>query len=127
VLVIGQRDKISFELADRPQGGLLQVEIWCAGLHVTYFDNHALVPSFRHSMKHELELLKTEPLKNKKPFLRLGPTTDDASCSVKVKGSAAHIEIQLANGKTGSRIIPLEDLLSTYTKVIAQLEGTASA
>ena len=127
MLVIGQRDQISFELADRPQGSLLQVEIWCAGLHITYFDNHAHVSSFKHSMQRELGLLQTKPHRKKQPLLRFGPTTDDASCSVKIKGSAAYLEIQLANGKTGSRIIPLEDLLNTYAKVITQLEVTASA
>ena len=127
MLVIGLRDQISFELADRLQDGLLQVEIWCAGLHITYFDNHAHVPSFKYSMQHELGLLQTNPHKNNLPLLRFGPTTDDASCSVKIKGSAAYLEIQLANGKTGSCIIPLGDLLNTYAKVIAQLELTASA
>ena len=78
-------------------------------------------------MQRELGLLQTNPHKNKQPLLRLGPTTDGVSCSVKIKGSAAYLEIQLANGKTGSCIIPLEDLLNTYAKVVAQLEVTASA
>jgi hypothetical protein len=127
VLVIGQRDQISFELESRPQNGLLQVEIWCAGLHATYFDNHVHTPSFKHSMQRELERLQTEKLQSKQPVLRLGPTTDDASSSIKVKGSVAHLETNLSNGKKGNATIPLADLLNIYSNVIAQLEVTASA
>lgn len=127
MFVIGQRDQISFELESTPQNGLLQVEIWCAGLHVTYFDNHVHIPSFKHSMQCELERLQTVEPQSKQPVLRLGPTTDDASSSIKVKGSVAHLETNLSNGKKGRITIPLADFLNIYSKVITQLEVTASA
>ena len=78
-------------------------------------------------MQCELERLQTVKQQSKQPVLRLGPTTDDASSSIKVKGSAAYIETNLSNGKKGSITIPLADLLNIYSKVITQLEVTTSA
>lgn len=91
MFVIGLRDQISFELESTLQNGLLKVEIWCAGLHVTYFDNHVHIPSFKHSMQCELERLQTVKPKSQQLVLRIGLTTDDASSSIKDKGSIEHL------------------------------------
>jgi hypothetical protein len=123
VLVIGKREQVSFELGDRPQDGLLKFEIWCAGLHVTYFDNHVHIPSFMYSMQRELERLQADHPRNKQPFLLFGPTTDDVVSWIEIKDAMAQIDINLANGMRGKLKISLEELLSLYTRAIAQLEA----
>jgi hypothetical protein len=125
--VFGTRDLLSFEMADSTESRLLQVDIWAAGLLLTYFDNMAYLPAFTNSLKREIACIRTVTGDTEKPFLGHGPTTDDVSGTITIQNSEAIINLTLHGGQSCCVRLGLKELEMLYTSIIEKLESVKYA
>jgi hypothetical protein len=124
---IGDRRGLAFEIAESIEGGLLEVNIWACDELLTYFDNQVHIPSFVYTMQREYSFLRTATTQQDRPFLLLGPTTDDVSGKISIDDGTAKISFTLRNGNQCSFTIEVQELTQLYEQVLNQIDFIKNA
>lgn len=113
----------SFKIGKRVEDNLYQIDIWLGDVLLTPIDNIAYLPQFIGSMEHELNQLQQREINPDGFFLDLGPTTDDCSSRITLKGEVAEITFELDEKNIYKLNIDVDELKSIYQGVINKLSA----
>ena len=115
--IVGNKDTLSFEIADQYDGGLLQVDIWAGGRLLTVRDNMAYVSAFIYSLNWEKEKIEKREIDDDFIFFDHGPTTDSFSSRIKIEGCEASISFETEDEEFYISM-PLKTLIDHLKEVI---------
>ncbi len=93
----GSREKFSIEVGIQVDISLWEVDIWAGNQHLTHLDNIVYLPQFLYSLECEVILIRNKDTAIEEPciFFQHGPTTDDASGSIKLSGDNVDLTFEL--------------------------------
>ena len=115
--MIGSKETVLFDIGSEIVGGLLRFDIWFNGVHLTLVDNMAYPPSMLESLKFELDQLKNKRINPDNFWFNFGPTTDDFSATLHLKGKLACISLEFESN-TYNLNISIIELQKIYESAI---------
>lgn len=121
-MIIGDKDRFAFEIGDVCDVNIQKVDIWVAGILVTYVDNLVYIPQFIASLERELVFIENGEISDDYIALQLGPTTDNISSRFSITDVKLYVTCVLDSGNTIETSLPTKDMVTYYKTCISKLD-----